>query len=173
MSPARLVGLMVGTSTSLPNSLWTAERSSSSRSQNNRPPLPEVRQGTKDLDLRVRLRAIGFALAPGYLAGTPCICHLVAILPFSSATPKRDRFGSRALRIKAGSYEEVVTVTGLAKPSVIARATRLRKAGVKLPKYGRAKRSHRRAGAQRTDCDAEGLLRIGRRGQPLKPLKPC
>ena len=31
-------------------------------------------------------------------------------------------------------------MTGLAKPSVIARATRLRKAGVKLPKYGRAKR---------------------------------
>lgn len=40
---------------------------------------------------------------------------------------------------KAKSLDEVVKATGLAKPSVQARAHRLRKAGVKLPKFRRQK----------------------------------
>ena len=115
------------------------------------------------MGLRVRLRTAGQAVAPGHLAGTLCTCHLAAILPFASATPKGDRFGSREFRIKAGNYEEVVTLTGMAKPSVIARATRLRKAGVKLPKYGRAHRI----------VDVKGLNElIGSLAPKPKPRKP-
>jgi hypothetical protein len=40
---------------------------------------------------------------------------------------------------KSKSLEDVVKATGLAKPSVQARAHRLRKAGVKLPRFRRQK----------------------------------
>ena len=39
--------------------------------------------------------------------------------------------------IKASNYEEIVATTGLSRTSIQARAAKLRKAGVKLPKYGR------------------------------------
>ena len=42
--------------------------------------------------------------------------------------------------VKAAGYEELASLTGLAKGSIQARAVRLRKAGVKLPKYGQSKR---------------------------------
>ena len=42
--------------------------------------------------------------------------------------------------MKATSYDELANLTSLAKTSIQAKAVRLRKAGVKLPLYGRGKK---------------------------------
>jgi hypothetical protein len=41
--------------------------------------------------------------------------------------------------MKVGNYDDLVAETGLTKASIQVKAVKLRKAGVKLPKYGRVK----------------------------------